>query len=85
MEEIFAARLRQAMTRKGVTQAALTEAVGCCHHSIWAYLRGENLPGAYILAGIAKELGVSCDWLLGLDDTEPELLQKKRRKRVIDQ
>ena len=85
VEEAFPQRLKAAMDRKGMNKSQLARAAGCSVHSICGYLLGENLPGAYILAAIATEFGVSCDWLLGLDDTEPELLQKKRRKRVIDQ
>lgn len=60
-------RLRQAMHDKGMTADALASIVGVTRQSIGYYQNGDRTPDAVTLGKIAKGLGVSADYLLGLD------------------
>lgn len=82
--ERFAARLRQELERSGIKQTHLAERLeldgieiktGALSH----YFTGRNYPDPDVLAGIAKALGVSTDWLMFLtENKEPvaELVEK---------
>lgn len=74
----FPQRLRRARRRKLLSQAQLGERLG-----YRARARGSDVvsrwetggtqgPGPAELARLARELGVSADWLIGLDDNAPQ-------------
>jgi len=61
-------RLKRTREAARLTQTELAERVGAGTNQIYRYEKGETDPSAEVLAALAKELGVSADWLLGLVD-----------------
>ena len=59
-------RIKEALGER--TQAWLSEQIGLTQVSVCRYIQGTRVPDAYALGDIAKALGVSCDWLLGIED-----------------
>ena len=93
-EEIFATRLRQALQKRHMTQTALCQAVGVSGWVVCHWCSGRQMPQSRYLPEIARELGVTTDWLLGVDwplgpppepepdpEPEPEPKRPARRKR----
>ena len=68
--DIFRTRLTEALTQSGKSQSALARAIGVDRSTVSQLLadEGARLPNSQILGGVATELGVSSDWLLGLTD-----------------
>lgn len=63
----FPKRLKETMTAKGLTGRELAAAAGTSEATVSRYLSGARTPeGIDVLAGAAKALGVSSDYLLGL-------------------
>ena len=71
----FAERLRQARQRCGWSQTELGKRSGVHHMAISRLERGEkkDVTGG-TLRKLALTLGVSADWLLGIEDEESESL-----------
>jgi transcriptional regulator with XRE-family HTH domain len=71
----FAERLRQARQRSGWSQTELGKRSGVHHMAISRLERGDkkDVTGG-TLRKLAMALGVSADWLLGIEDDESELL-----------
>jgi transcriptional regulator with XRE-family HTH domain len=71
----FAERLRQARQRAGWSQTELGKRSGVHHMAISRLERGDkkDVTGG-TLRKLAIALGVSADWLLGIEDEETELL-----------
>lgn len=61
-------RLKRVRESARLTQTELAERVGAGTNQIYRYEKGETDPSAEVLAALAKELGVTADWLLGLTD-----------------
>ena len=61
-------RLKEARRARGLTQAELGRLVGVGKSAISQYEHGLRLPETAILVRLAGALGVSADWLLGLED-----------------
>lgn len=70
MKQGFQDRLKQSIESRGLSQRMLATLIGTSEQSICRYLKGKRLPGADILYRICKALGVSADYLLGLDENE---------------
>lgn len=73
--EVFPRRLEEARRNKDLTQKKLAEAVKVSPQTISAYEKsGEKgkTPSLEIAIDIAKELGVSLDWLFGLEVPKQE-------------
>lgn len=70
MDNVFPARLRQARTDAGMTQSHLAADCGLAYASISAYETGQKSPTIHTAASIAQALGISLDWLMGLDDNK---------------
>ncbi len=68
--EIFRQRVLDGMQRTGLNRSQLARATRSDRTTIGQLLTGDSprLPNANLAADIASELGVSCDWLLGLTD-----------------
>ena len=66
--DCFGPRLKEAMERGDVSPQDLSRAVGMDRKRIHALRHGSHLPNAGNLAAIAVALGVSTDWLLGIED-----------------
>lgn len=64
----FAARLRYAIARKGWSLTETAKKLDATFASISAYCNTRNLPTVTTLHEICKLLGVSADWLMGLED-----------------
>ena len=65
---VFGSRLISARKRKGMTQAQLASAIGVSRSGLSGY-ETEGKDASYeVLCKIVKELGVSADYLIGLDD-----------------
>lgn len=68
MQQIFGKRLEQLLLEKGVSQGEFAEAVNCSRQSINFYILGKRNPDITLAGKMARYLGVSCDYLLGLSD-----------------
>ena len=66
----FPFRLRVAMAIKGVNIKTLAEACGVSSTCAWSWYHGIHFPTAPNLAYACYVLGVSADWLIGLDKRE---------------
>ena len=64
----FSDRLGVALKRKKMTQKELAKTIGSSTTSVGNYFSGAINPSAMIVIKLAKALGVSADWLLGLSD-----------------
>jgi len=66
-------RLRAARKLNGsrVSQYRLAQQAGIS--SVHQYEQGHVMPRAFILRCLTRELGVACDWLIGLAPSEPLL------------
>lgn len=62
-------RLLEALKRKGWSQKELAERTGLTPSAISLYVNGLRLLGQNTIVKLCKALGVSADWLLGI---EPE-------------
>lgn len=60
----FKDRLKEARTKKGLSQSALCKAIGIHVTNISRYERGENKPNTEILQKIANALDVTTDYLM---------------------
>ena len=64
--ENFKTRLRQLRNERGISQNALSQAVGVTRAAVNAWETGKGYPNAYCLHALARYLNVSTDYLLGL-------------------
>jgi transcriptional regulator with XRE-family HTH domain len=56
------------MKQKGHSQSSLGTLIGCKYQTIGNYLNGKRMPDGDMIIDLAKALGVSSDYLLGLAD-----------------
>lgn len=68
MQQIFGKRLEQLLLEKGISQGEFAETVNCSRQSINFYILGKRNPDITLAGKMAKYLGVSCDYLIGLSD-----------------
>ena len=66
-DTLFADRLRDARKAAGKSQTTLGEAAGVSAQNISACEKGKNLPTLFTAVALAKALGVSLDYLCGID------------------
>ena len=59
-------RIKECMDRLGMSQRELAAKCKCTEVTISRYISGDRTPKGPIIVLIAKALGVSCDWLLGM-------------------
>lgn len=64
----FAVRLDRAMKLKGISTGMLAIKSGMSDRMIRNYLRGKYRPSADSARCLAGALGVSVDWLIGMED-----------------
>lgn len=62
-------RIKKSRDLAGFTQEQLAESIGVTRSSIAQYESGEKEPTVQHLADLAIALGVSADYLLGMEDT----------------
>jgi transcriptional regulator with XRE-family HTH domain len=66
-------RVEKMRTRRRWELQDLATATGVSYQSLWRIERGQQgEPGAFTLAKIAKALGCSVDYLVGLYEDDPE-------------
>lgn len=65
--DIFSSRLRETRGRLGLTQKQISEKAGISSVSYSAYESGTKMPPLTIAVKLANAMGVSLDWLCGLD------------------
>jgi transcriptional regulator with XRE-family HTH domain len=72
----FGARVTRMRTKRGWDIQDLVKATGVSYQSLWRIERGQHKePGVFTAAKIAKALGCSVDYLVGLyEDEDSELL-----------
>lgn len=75
--EVFMLRIRQARRDARITQSELARRVGATQGCASRWFTGSSLPEASYLPAIARELRVTTDWLLGLDDRTPDEVIKE--------
>ena len=65
---VFRQRMLESMTSRGLNQSALSRKAGVDRSTLSQLLSAQNLrmPRADTVASLARVLGVSSDWLLGL-------------------
>lgn len=68
--ETFAARFKEAREKKNITIKALQPLVGASPSAMNGYATGKTLPPLDVASKIAQELGVSLDWLCGIEKDE---------------
>lgn len=66
-KETFAQRLNEAIKASCTNNVALARMIGASGCSVYGWRRGKNMPDGYNVAQLCRALGVSADWLLGLD------------------
>lgn len=65
---VFAKRMREAREKCGLKQKELAEKIGVTPQTISAYEKNGKIPTLDNAASISQVLGVSIDWLYGLED-----------------
>jgi len=60
-------RLRQAVADSNMSLVDISRKSGVSRGCLWSYLVNNTNPSVYTLARLAITLGVSTDWLLGVD------------------
>ncbi len=68
--ESLGARIRKRREERGLKQADISRAMQVSSQAVSKWERGENAPDISLLVSLARLLGVSVDWLLGLYDEE---------------
>jgi transcriptional regulator with XRE-family HTH domain len=61
----FGDRLRWAIARAGLKQGAYASSLGITARYMSLFVTNKKLPGRELLGLMAKDLGISIDWLLG--------------------
>ena len=70
------ARIREARSRLGLTQAQLAGQVGVSSQTVWSWEAGRVKPKHEHLEELAFRCEVSTAWLLGRDVVEAELVKE---------
>ncbi|MBR5213256.1 MAG: helix-turn-helix transcriptional regulator [Akkermansia sp.] len=65
--EQFSTRFTEALASSGLRQKDLAEHTNIREQTLSRYKTGERIPDTYELYRIAVALGVSIDWLLGIN------------------
>lgn len=68
MNEVFIKRLQTSMEQSKINQSELAELSGISKQRISGYLKGEYEPKSKPIYALAKALGVSASWLMGLNE-----------------
>ena len=68
--DTFAKRLRATRGEKGISQMNLAEMAGTSTQSMNQYELNRRIPQVNVAAEIAKSLGVSLDYLCGIDSSK---------------
>lgn len=83
--EIFISRLDQARKEKGLTQRELADRVGVTEVSMSRYVNGVRVPSGPIVVNIAKALGISVDYLVGISSVKKRQTNADRIRNMSDE
>lgn len=75
-------KIRKSRDLAGFTQERLAEAIGVTRSSIAQYESGEKEPTIHHLADMAIALGVSADYLLGIERDSLTMVQMSPEARI---
>ncbi len=64
----FSERLKEARKAERLTQGQLAEKINTTDDSIFSWEKGRSQPSIEYLCALCKALGVSADYLIGLED-----------------
>lgn len=64
--KIFAQRLYQTMTERGLYPSDVEKLTGVCRQKIYDYINGTKEPRLCSFIKLVRGLNVSADWLCGL-------------------
>lgn len=70
MNETVGERIRRLRKERGLSGAKVAKSIRMSESHVMHVERGENEPGLFMTAEIAKLFGVSLDYLAGLTDHE---------------
>lgn len=76
-------RLKQARKAAGMTQKEVAERLGITESTYCGYETGKRQPDAVKISAIARVLGVSGDYLLGLEEGQPPLSTETEQEREL--
>lgn len=68
MDNTFSKRLEQARLKKHMSRQTLSELCGMSKNMVSIYENGESEPTGSVIKLLAENLGVSADYLLGIDE-----------------
>ena len=77
-KNIFADRLRNALSMRSVGTLELSRRTGITNDRLGSFSMGTAIPTGFELAGIAKILNVPAGWLAGSDDPKDNAWQKPK-------
>ena len=83
MEEKFHHRVKALMKEQGMTQRELARRTGLTEASVCKYLSGARTPQAEAVVLLAKALGTTSDYLLGIKRDE-ESIYLDLEKRILE-
>lgn len=69
---IFSQRLNEGMKLNSLTQSELAKMIGIRQTSVSDYQNGKSVPSADIFLRISLSLGVTMEWLSGIDSESKE-------------
>ncbi len=81
--KVFSERVKRLLSEKKLSQAELSTLSGVAAPSICRYLRGDIEPRIDIVRNIAKALGVSEAYLLGLDEAPHSIDERQELKQMV--
>lgn len=86
---LIGARLKHVRSARGITQEDFASRLGVAYQQIWRWESGKNDPSGEMIVRMARELGVTADYLLGLTDDEAgvfteEALSAKERQLIAE-
>lgn len=69
-------RLEKMRNERGLTQDELESRLKLGNTSVYRYEKGKSVPTAAVIAGLAQELDITADYLLGLVNEPNEHLKE---------
>lgn len=79
----FKSRLRACREARGLSQEQAAHLCGVAYSTYRRYESGDNEPLLSVSAKLARELGVSLDYLAGLSDLPPAPVDGTRERAVL--
>ena len=80
LADVLVPRLRQARRDAGLLQKDIAQRVGTTSACVSQWMTGRSLPGTIYIPMLARELKVSTDWLLGLDNADRNTAQSNKER-----